>query len=70
MWKLIRFLRDFTYDPERLSKSKVDERAMRGIVGVVKVIHRVVNALPTFRTAVLRRRFRCDRLRSSCGLEC
>src|SRR5271157_2897992 len=39
MWKLIWFLRDFTYDPERLSQSDVDERALRGLVGVVKIIH-------------------------------
>jgi len=51
MWKLIWFLRDFTYDPERLSQSEVDERALRGLVGVVKIIHPVVNGIPTFRTA-------------------
>jgi len=39
MWKLIWFLRDFTYDPERLSQSEVHERALRGLVGVVKIIH-------------------------------
>ena len=48
MWKLIWFLRDFTYDPERLSQSEVDERALRGLVGVVKIIHAVVNGIPTF----------------------
>jgi len=40
-----------TYDPERLSQSEVDERALRGLVGVVKIILTVVNGIPTFRTA-------------------
>ena len=51
MWKLIWFLRDFAYDPERPGQCEVDERALRSIVGVVKVIHTVVNGIPTFRTA-------------------
>jgi len=37
--------------PERLSPSEVDERARRGLVGVVKIIHAVLNGIPAFRTA-------------------
>ena len=51
MWKLIWFLRDFIYDPEHLSQSEEDERALRGLVGVVKIKDMVVNGIPTFRTA-------------------
>jgi hypothetical protein len=41
MWKLGWFLRDFIYDPELLSQSEVDERALRGLIGVVKISHAV-----------------------------
>ena len=45
MWKLGWFLRDFLYDPELLSQDEVDERALRGLIGVVKVSHTVVNGI-------------------------
>ena len=45
MWKLGWFLRDFLYDPELLSQSEVDEQALRGLVGVVKISHTVVNGI-------------------------
>ena len=45
MWKLGWFLRDFLYDPELLSQDEVDERAMRGLIGVVKISHTVVNGI-------------------------
>ena len=45
MWKLRWFLRDFLYDPELLSADQVDERALQGLVGVVKVSHTVVNGI-------------------------
>src|SRR5271167_586518 len=45
MWKLGWFLRDFLYDPELLSQDEVDERALRGLVGVVKISHTVVNGI-------------------------
>jgi hypothetical protein len=45
MWKLGWFLRDFTYDPESLSQNEVDERALRGLVGVVKISHAVINGI-------------------------
>jgi hypothetical protein len=46
MWKLGWFLRDFLYDPELLSQDEVDERALRGLVGVVKISHTVINGVP------------------------
>jgi hypothetical protein len=45
MWKLGWFLRDFLYDPELLSQDEVDERALRGLVGVVKISHSVLNGI-------------------------
>ena len=45
MWKLGWFLRDFLYDPELLSRDELDERALRGLIGVVKISHTVVNGI-------------------------
>jgi hypothetical protein len=45
MWKLGWFLRDFLYDPELLSQNELDERALRDLVGVVKISHTVVNGI-------------------------
>ena len=45
MWKLGWFLRDFIYDPELLSQNEVDERALRGLVRVVKISHAVINGI-------------------------
>jgi hypothetical protein len=45
MWKLGWFLRDFLYDPELLSQDEVDEHALRGLVGVVKISHTVINGI-------------------------
>ncbi len=45
MWKLGWFLRDFLYDPELLSQDEVDEQALRGLIGVVKISHTVVNGI-------------------------
>ncbi len=43
MWKLGWFLRDFFYDPELLSQDEIDERALGGLIGVVKISHTMVN---------------------------
>ena len=45
MWKLGWFLRDFLYDPELVSQDEVDERALRGLVVVVKISRTVVNGV-------------------------
>jgi hypothetical protein len=39
LWKLGWFLRDFLYDPELISKDEVDEKALSGLRGVVKISH-------------------------------
>lgn len=45
MWKLGWFLRDFLYDPELLSREELDERAVRGLTGVVKISHTIRNGI-------------------------
>ena len=45
MWKLGWFLRDFLYDPELLSHEQVDEKALPGLRGVVKISHTVINGI-------------------------
>ena len=39
LWKLSWFLRDFLYDPDLLGREEVDESALFGLRGVVKVSH-------------------------------
>ena len=50
LWKLGWFLRDFLYDPDLLSTEEVDEKALPGLRGVVKISHTTVNgtSLPNF----------------------
>jgi hypothetical protein len=43
LWKLGWFLRDFLYDPDFLSSEEVDEKALSGLRGVVKISHTIVN---------------------------
>src|ERR1700746_2957113 len=43
LWKLGGFLRDFVYDPELLGREEVDEKALAGLRGVVKISHTTVN---------------------------
>ena len=45
MGKLGWFLRDFLYDPELLRCEEIDEHALRGLVGVVKISHTTVNGI-------------------------
>jgi hypothetical protein len=43
LWKLGWFLRDFAYDAELLGRDEVDEKALSGLRGVVKISHTVVS---------------------------
>jgi hypothetical protein len=45
MWKLRWFLRDFGYDPDLLSRGEVDDRALRGLRGVLKVSYATVKGI-------------------------
>ena len=43
LWKLNWFLRDFGYDSELLGQDEVDEKALAGLRGIVKVSHTQLN---------------------------
>lgn len=45
IWKLGWFLRDFLYDPELLAHEQVDEKALPGLRGVVRISHTVVSGI-------------------------
>ena len=45
MWKLGWFLRDFLYDPELLAHEQVDEKALLGLRGIVKISQIVINGI-------------------------
>ena len=45
MWKLSWFLRDFGYDSELLGKDEVDDKALVGLQGVVKISHAIVHGI-------------------------
>ena len=45
MWKLGWFLRDFLYDPELFAHEQIDEKALPGLRGVVKISHAVVHGI-------------------------
>jgi hypothetical protein len=46
LWKLSWFLRDFGYDRELLGREEIDEKALVGLKGMVKVARRTVNGRP------------------------
>jgi hypothetical protein len=43
LWKLGWFLRDFAYDTELLGRDEVDENALSGLRGIVKISHTIVS---------------------------
>jgi len=45
MWKLTWFLRDFGYDSELLGKDEIDDQALVGLQGVLKVSHAIVHGI-------------------------
>ena len=45
LWKLGWYLRDFLYDPELLAHEQLDEKALRGLRGGVKIRHTVINGI-------------------------
>jgi len=45
MWKLSWFLRDFGYDTELLNKDEIDDKALVGLKGIVKISHVIVHGL-------------------------
>ena len=45
MWKLSWFLRDFGYDAELLAKNEIDDQALVGLQGAVKISHDIVHGI-------------------------
>jgi hypothetical protein len=45
MWKLSWFLCDFGYDIELLGKDEIDDQALLGLKGVLKVSHAIVHGI-------------------------
>lgn len=43
LWKLNWFLRDFCYDPDLMGREEVDEKALLGLRGIVRISHTVLN---------------------------
>ena len=43
LWKFGWFLRDFIYDPDLLGRDEIDEKALLGLRGMVKISRTVVN---------------------------
>jgi hypothetical protein len=43
LWKLGWFLRDFLYDPDLLGTEEIDDKALFGLCGVVKISHTTLN---------------------------
>ena len=43
LWKLHWFLRDFGYDSELLGRDEVEEKALAGLRGIVRVSHTTLN---------------------------
>ena len=43
LWKLRWFLRDFGYDRDLMGRDEVDEKALRGLQGIVRVSHTTLN---------------------------
>ena len=43
LWKLNWFLRDFSYDSELLGRDEIDEKAIVGLCGLVKISHTVLH---------------------------
>jgi hypothetical protein len=44
LWKVNWFLRDFGYDLEMLGRDEIEDQALVGLRGVVKITHSVVNS--------------------------
>src|ERR1700676_4596573 len=43
LWKLRWFLRDFGYDQDLMGRDEVDEKALLGLCGIVRISHTTLN---------------------------
>ena len=46
LWKLNWFLRDFGYDADLLGRDELDENALAGLQGVVRIVHKIRDGHP------------------------
>ncbi len=70
MWKLGWFLRDFLYDPELLAHEQVDEKALPGLRGVVKISHTVINGISLINLDGFAPASQWEELSTSSSIEC
>ena len=70
MWKLGWFLRDFLYDPELLAHEQVDEKALPGLRGVVKISHTVINGISLINLDGFAPASQWEELSAAPGIEC
>ena len=45
LWKLSWFLREFGYDIELMNKDEIDDKALVGLQGILKISHAIVHGL-------------------------
>ena len=43
LWKLRWFLRDFGYDPDLMGRDEIDEKALLGLRGIIRISHTTLN---------------------------
>lgn len=43
LWRLNWFLRDFSYDPDLMGRDEVDEKALLGLRGIVRISRTILN---------------------------
>ena len=43
LWKLRWFLRDFGYNPDLMGRDEIDEKALLGLRGIVRISHTTLN---------------------------
>ncbi len=67
MWKLGWFLRDFLYDPELLAHEQIDEKALPGLRGVVKISHVVVHGISLVNLDGFASASQWEELSAACG---
>ena len=66
MWKLAWFLRDFGYDTDLLADDAIDEKAVVGLRGVVKISHITFHGTPALKLEGFAPRERWNKLSPTC----
>lgn len=66
VWKLAWFLRDFDYDTDLLADDAIDEKAVVGLRGVVKISHTTLHGTPVLNLDGFAPRERWNELSPTC----